>query len=59
MTETAAWGHDWSTTSVTVGADVEESEQTRERIRDYARARLAQPPNDAFLAEILATESDY
>ena len=59
LTEAAAWDHDWRTIVVTVGADVEESPQTRERIRDFARARLAEPGSDAFLAEILAAESDY
>jgi hypothetical protein len=59
MTETAAWDHDWRTTTVTIGADVQESPQTRQRIRDFARARLNRPPSDAFLAEILAAESDY
>jgi hypothetical protein len=59
VTETAAWDHDWRTTTVTIGADIQESPQTRERIRDFARARLNQPASDAFLAEILAAESDY
>ncbi|HUO39617.1 MAG TPA: hypothetical protein VMU34_18045 [Mycobacterium sp.] len=59
MTEAAAWNHDWSTTSVTIGADVEELPQTRARIRRLARARLEQPGPDAFLAEALAAESSY
>jgi hypothetical protein len=62
VTETQAWDHDWSATTVTVGADVDDSDEaarTRERIRAFARARLAQPGSDAFLAEILAAESDY
>lgn len=59
MTESAAWDHDWRTTAVTIGADVQESSRTRERIRDFARARLNQPASDAFLAEVLAAESDY
>lgn len=58
-TETAAWNHDWQDTAVTVGADVEESAQTRERVREFARSRLAAPAAGAFLAEILAAESDY
>jgi len=33
--------------------------QPRERVRDFARSRLAQPGADAFLAEILAAEADY
>jgi hypothetical protein len=59
VTESVAWDHDWRTATVTVGADVEESAQTRERIRDFARARLRAPARDAFLAEVLAAESDY
>ncbi len=59
VTESAAWNHDWQSARVTVGADVEESEQTRDWVRDFARARLTTPAADAFLAEILAAESDY
>jgi hypothetical protein len=62
VTESAAWDHDWRSTAVTVGADSKESvesPQTRERIRDFARARLRGPARDAFLAEVLAAESDY
>lgn len=59
MTESAAWNHDWPTTSVIIGANVEESRQTRDRIRRWVRARLDDPPRDAFLAEILAAESAY
>jgi hypothetical protein len=59
VTESAAWDHDWRSTAVTVGADVLESPQTRERIRDFARARLSVPARDAYLAEVLAAESDY
>jgi hypothetical protein len=59
MTEIAAWQHDWASTSVVVGADANEAPETRERIRRFARARLARPDSDAFLAEILAAESDY
>lgn len=58
----AAWNHDWRPMTVTAGTDVahsEESPETRERIRDVARARLAGPAGDAFLAEILAAEPDY
>jgi hypothetical protein len=57
--ETAAWNHDWRMTRVTIGADVEESADIRQRVRAFARARLTQPGADAFLAEILAAESDY
>lgn len=59
ISESAAWGHDWRTTTLTIGADTGESAQTRERVREFARARLASPADDAFLAEILASESDY
>jgi hypothetical protein len=60
--ESAAWDHDWSATSVIVGAresGATETRETRERVRRWARARLDRPPGDAFLAEILAAESDY
>jgi hypothetical protein len=59
VTESVAWDHDWRSTAVTIGAEVEELPQTRERIRDFARARLREPAGDAFLAEVLAAESDY
>jgi hypothetical protein len=65
VTETQAWDHDWPTTSVIVGADTGDSADSavsariRTRIRAFARTRLAQPGPDAFLAEILAAESDY
>lgn len=62
VTESFAWDHDWRSTAVIVGVELEESvesPQTRERIRVFARARLAQPPGDAYLAEVLAAESDY
>jgi hypothetical protein len=59
VAESAAWDHDWRSTTVTIGADVEESPQTRERIREFVRARLRVPAGDAFLAEVLAAESDY
>lgn len=59
LTESAAWGHDWSATSVIVGAETPESAETRDRARRWARARLDLAPPDAFLAEILAAESAY
>ncbi|ETW22662.1 hypothetical protein [Mycobacterium gastri] len=59
LTESAAWNHDWRTTSVVIGADVEESRHTRDRVRRWVRARVDRPPADAFLAEILAGESAY
>lgn len=59
VTETQAWGHDWTGTTVTVGAETGETEPVRDRVRRYVRARLATPGSDAFLAEILAAEADY
>ena len=62
LTEPAAWNHDWSATSVLVGSEVSEATETpqaRERVRRWARARLDRPGDDAFLAEIVAAESDY
>ncbi|CAN5445484.1 hypothetical protein BH11ACT6_BH11ACT6_11150 [soil metagenome] len=59
MSESAAWDQDWSTTTVTVGAETAEEAQLRDRVRSIARARLTQPRADAYLAEILAAESDY
>jgi hypothetical protein len=59
ISETTAWGHDWRTSTLTVGAEAGESAQTRDRIREFARERLASPPADAYLAEVLAAESDY
>lgn len=57
--ESAAWDHDWSMMSVVVGAETVEAPETRERVRRWARARQNLPPQDAFLAEILAAESAY
>jgi hypothetical protein len=48
--------------TVTIGADIDDSveaAQMRQRLRDFARGRLARPAGDAFLAEVLAAESDY
>jgi hypothetical protein len=59
VTESTAWNHDWRTATVTVGVDVDESARERDRVRQFARRRLAAPAADAFLAEILAAESDY
>jgi hypothetical protein len=59
MTESAAWDHDWSATSVIIGAAVTETRETRERVRRWVRARLDRPGDDAFLAEMLASESAY
>lgn len=62
LAESPAWNHDWTTTSVRIGADVPEAAdaaEIRERIRAFARRRLAAPGSDAYLAEVLAAESDY
>lgn len=62
LTESGAWDHDWSAASVLVGTPLPagaETPETRERVRRWARARLAAPPRDALLAEILAAESAY
>jgi hypothetical protein len=59
LTESVAWDHDWTNTSVVVGADRSELRETRERVRGWARARLDPPAAEAFLAEILAGESSY
>lgn len=59
LSESAAWNHDWPATSVVVGADSSEPRAARERVRSWVRARLDNPPPDAFLAEILAGESSY
>ncbi|OBA95447.1 hypothetical protein A5662_18675, partial [Mycobacteriaceae bacterium 1482268.1] len=59
VSESTAWNHDWQTTRVTVGVAVDESRQARDKVRAFARARLTAPGGDAFLAEILAAESDY
>ena len=62
ITEIQAWDHGWSTATVTVGPDrpgAAEAAPLRQRVRDVARTRLTRPGSDAFLAEILAAESDY
>jgi hypothetical protein len=62
LTESAAWDHDWQATSVIIGAQVRgssETRETRERVRRWVRARLDRPADDAFLAEILASEAAY
>lgn len=53
------WDTDWSNATVTVGARADEGPEVRDRVRRFARRRLADPHPDAFLAEILAAESDY
>ncbi|MBX7434319.1 hypothetical protein JDV09_19780 [Mycobacterium sp. Y57] len=59
VTETIAWNHDWRDTDVMIGVPVRESREHRERAREFARSRLRTPGADAFLAEVLAAESDY
>jgi hypothetical protein len=61
VAESVAWNRDWSTTEISVGGPVDpgESREVRDRIRAFARSRLAVPAPDAFLAEILAAEADY
>ncbi|MBI2699787.1 MULTISPECIES: hypothetical protein [Mycobacterium] len=62
LTESAAWNHDWPATSVDIGAPISAASETREardRVRAWVRARLDQPPADAYLAEVLASESSY
>lgn len=61
MAESAAWNHDWSVTEVAVGGhgDPAETPAVRDRIRGFVRSRLTVTPADAYLAEVLAAESDY
>ncbi|WP_166904926.1 hypothetical protein [Mycobacterium sp. DL440] len=76
LTETEAWNLDWARTTVRVGAEgAPESAQVRDRVRAFARERLASAASnsrlatvldsrlaavpDAFLAEVRAAESDY
>jgi hypothetical protein len=59
VTESVAWNHVWRAVAVTVGVAVGESVESRDRVRDFARSRLAEPGADAYLAEILAAEADY
>lgn len=59
VTSAKAWDQDWSSTAVVVGARTAETAQARDRVRRFARRRLAEPGPDAYLAEILAAESDY
>jgi hypothetical protein len=54
-----AWDADWSATALTVGVDVAEEARARDRGRQFAPQRFSRPHPDAYLAEILAAESDY
>ena len=62
ISESAAWNHDWSAAVLTVGVAAEgetgETRQVRDRLRALVRNRLGGAA-DAFLAEVLAAESDY
>lgn len=58
VSESAAWNHDWSNTAVAIGVGEGEDRAVRDRVRAFARARL-EGSADAFLAEVLAAESDY
>ncbi|AHC26207.1 MULTISPECIES: hypothetical protein [Mycobacteriaceae] len=59
IAEPAAWNHDWSAASLTVGGPATEDRAARDRIRAFVRGRLRGGAPDAFLAEVLAAESDY
>lgn len=61
ISESTAWNRDWADTSVIIGRQGPgaEDRRTRDRLRAFVRSRLADPAADAFLAEILAAESDY
>ena len=62
LTEQVAWDHDWPGAAVIIGAeisDVAESRDIRDRVRRLARLRMDQPGDDAYLAEILASEAAY
>lgn len=61
LPESVAWDQDWSMIAVIVGGsgDPGETREVRDRIRRFARSRLAVPAPDTFLAEVLAAESDY
>jgi hypothetical protein len=60
LPESLAWNLDWSPAEVAIGAPgAGEPQHVRDRVRAFARTRLATPPADAYLAEVLAAESDY
>ncbi|MCR1785506.1 hypothetical protein KVF89_23410 [Nocardioides carbamazepini] len=59
LTESAAWNHDWAATSIRVGVGEGETRETRDRVRRFVRTRLAAPPADAFVAEMLAADDDF
>ena len=59
VTSGSAWNADWSAAELVIGAGQGEPVEVRDQVRSVARARLAVPPPDAFLAEVLAAEADY
>lgn len=59
VAEATAWNHDWGDTVVRLGPAVHETAEMRDRTRQFARSRLQAPSADAYLAEVLAAESDY
>lgn len=68
LSESQAWNLDWSPAEVAIGAiGTGEPQYVRDRVRAFARNRLsavsdARPAAvdaDAYLAEVLAAESDY
>ena len=59
ISESAAWNANWADALVTVGADVAEPADLRARVRRFAVTRLVRPGADAYLAEVLAAESQY
>ncbi|OBC05836.1 hypothetical protein A5784_10680 [Mycobacterium sp. 852013-50091_SCH5140682] len=68
LPESHAWNLDWSPAEVAIGATAAgEPQHVRDRVRAFARNRLAAVSDtrlaavaaDAYLAEVLAAESDY
>lgn len=60
LAESHAWNLDWSPVEVAIGAaGAGEPQHVRDRVRAFARNRLAAVAADAYLAEVLAAESDY
>ncbi|ORA35576.1 hypothetical protein [Mycobacterium aquaticum] len=68
LPESRAWNLDWSAAEVAIGATgAGEPQHVRDRVRAFARnrlaavsdSRLAAVSSEAYLAEVLAAESDY
>jgi hypothetical protein len=60
LPESQAWNLDWSPAEVAIGVTgADEPQRVRDRVRAFARNRLSAAPADAYLAEVLAAESDY